>query len=1169
MTENAVTSNNGRGNLMSRSFVAFLVTQFLGAMNDNIFRWMAVPLAKRAVDASEEAWVLTAGSACLVVPFILFAPYAGFLADRFSKRKVIVGCKVAEVVIMLLGAVAFSVGNIYLLFAIIALMGTQSALFSPSKLGIIPEIVRSEKISAANGMVGLTTVIAIVLGSVAGNLLFARFLDPDPANAARLVGGEVSLLVPALAIVSVALTGWLASLLIPRIIAANPLRQFPYNPAAETLGDLKMLAKSRPILRVSLGIAFFWSVAALAQLNVDTYAIDMLSLQQDQVGPLLAILSAGVGIGSVLAGLWSGGKVELGIVPLGAMLMTASAVALSFTFGFDTPYFWTACMLFALGCGGGLFNVPLAAFLQHRSPKAQLGSILAAGNFLTFSGVLLFSFLFGWLRSELELTAPTIFLLAGVGTVPVVLYAFCMLPGATLRMIVWLLSKTVYRVKVIGRENLPETGGALIVANHVSWIDGVLLLLTSSRPIRMIAYADIANSRPLRWLSKVFRVIPIKATDGPKAILRALQEAHDSVEQGELVCIFAEGQITRTGQLQPFQRGLLRIVKGTTAPVVPVHLDGLWGSIFSYRGGRLLWKWPRQWPFPVSIAFGKPLTAPDDVAQVRQAVEQLGVETVQESKNRQLVPPRLFLRKCKARFSAPKVADSGGQELTGGKLLAGALLFRRLLAQKVIGRDEEMVGILLPPAVGSVVANAAVSLMNKVSVNLNYTLKDDDLNYCISQCDIKHVLTSRRFIEKKPVQLDAELVFLEDLKEQISGFDKLVAGLQTYLMPIFILERWLGLTSVKPDDLLTVIFTSGSTGEPKGVMLSHHNVGSNISAVDQVFHLNSNDVLIGILPFFHSFGYTGGLWLSLTLDPKAVFHFNPLDAKTIGKLCEKHGVTLAMATPTFLRGFLKRCTPEQMKALDLVIVGAEKLPPELADAFHEKFGVWPTEGYGTTELSPVAAFNVPPHRAGDTQQETTRAGTVGRVMPGAAAKVVDPDTGADLGVGQDGLILISGPNVMLGYLKQPEKTAELIRDGWYNTGDIGNIDTDGFITITGRLSRFSKIGGEMVPHIKIEQLLEHMLDEDDEDPEPKIAVTAVPDEKKGERIVVLHRPLKVPVDEILQNLSDSDLPNLWLPAQDSFCEVEKIPQLGTGKLDLKAVKELAMEKFRPDLVNAT
>ena len=535
---------------------------------------------------------------------------------------------------------------------------------------------------------------------------------------------------------------------------------------------------------------------------------------------------------------------------------------------------------------------------------------------------------------------------------------------------------------------------------------------------------------------------------------------------------------------------------------------------------------------------------------------------MQQRKNRQLVPSRLFLRQCRASRSRSKVADSGGTELTGGKLLIGSLVFRRLIGRHVASPNEDMIGILLPPTVGAVLANAAVSLMRKVAVNLNYTLSNDDLNICIGQCGIKHVLTSRKFIEKKPVQLDAELVFLEDLKKQVTLPDRLIAALQTYLLPVACLERWLGLTTVAPDDLLTVIFTSGSTGNPKGVMLSQHNIGSNIKAVDQVFHLSRSDVLLGILPFFHSFGYTVALWLALTLDPKAVFHFNPLDGRTIGKLCHQHGVTITMATPTFLRGFLKRCTPEQLSKLDLVVVGAEKLPLDLAQAFEEKFGVMPTEGYGTTELSPAAAFNVPSHRAGNGQQNTTKLGTVGRPVPGATVKIVDTETGEDLGTNADGLLLSKGPNVMLGYLNQPEKTADVIHDGWYDTGDIARIDDDGFIQITGRLSRFSKIGGEMVPHIRIEECLNKIVEDyDDEDPEIKIAVTAVPNEKKGERLIVLHKPFGRPADEVLKELAETDLPNLWMPARDSFLEVETIPVLGTGKLDLKVLKQLALEKF--------
>jgi acyl-[acyl-carrier-protein]-phospholipid O-acyltransferase/long-chain-fatty-acid--[acyl-carrier-protein] ligase len=345
-------------------------------------------------------------------------------------------------------------------------------------------------------------------------------------------------------------------------------------------------------------------------------------------------------------------------------------------------------------------------------------------------------------------------------------------------------------------------------------------------------------------------------------------------------------------------------------------------------------------------------------------------------------------------------------------------------------------------------------------------------------------------------------------------------------------------------------------------MLSQHNVGSNIDAINQLLNLENTDVMMGVLPFFHSFGYTGTMWLPACFAPKAVYHFNPLDAKIIGKLSEKHKTTILMATPTFLKNYLKRIEKEQFADLDLVVVGAEKMPLDLAEEFFQKFGVRPSEGYGTTELSPVAAVNIPDHRTADVHQKGTKLGTVGRPLPGVAAKVVNPETWQDLGIGKEGLLLIKGPNVMTGYLGHPEKTAEMIKDGWYNTGDYGRIDEEGFVEITGRQSRFSKIGGEMVPHILIEEHLTRIVEQpESDDPTIKLAVTAVPDEGRGERLVVLHTALdKTPAD-ILKELKDKGLPNLWLPSADSFAQVEQIPILGTGKLDLKALKQTALEKF--------
>jgi acyl-[acyl-carrier-protein]-phospholipid O-acyltransferase/long-chain-fatty-acid--[acyl-carrier-protein] ligase len=520
--------------------------------------------------------------------------------------------------------------------------------------------------------------------------------------------------------------------------------------------------------------------------------------------------------------------------------------------------------------------------------------------------------------------------------------------------------------------------------------------------------------------------------------------------------------------------------------------------------------------------------------------------------------PRAFLRMCRRNKHRPKVADTTGVDMTGGDLLLRALICRRLLLGKVLQPDERFVGLLLPPTAAGVLANIALPLAGRIPVNLNYTVSSDVLNSCIRQCNIRHVLTSRKVLERFHFELDAELVFLEDFREQVTLVDKLVGAFQAKLLPIWLLERWLGLDKLQDNDLLTVIFTSGSTGEPKGVMLSQRNVASNIECIQDLLDIRPHDVVAGILPFFHSTGFTTILWSVLTLDPKGVYHTSPLEAAQIGKMCREHKVTVLVSAPTFLRAFVKRTPAEDFASLEIVLTGAEKLPMELADAFEKKFGVRPLEGYGTTELSPLSAVNVPPNRMTKPDQ-ISKLGTVGRPIPDVQVKAVDPETFQDLGRNKPGLLWFKGPNVMLGYLNHPELTAEAIHDGWYNTGDIGLVDDDGCVQITGRESRFSKIGGEMVPHIRIEEEIQAIISADAD--ELKAAVTAVPDARKGERIVVLHTRLEMPPEQICQRLAAEGLPNIWIPTPDSFKEVDQIPVLGTGKLDLRGLKDLALARF--------
>lgn len=507
-----------------------------------------------------------------------------------------------------------------------------------------------------------------------------------------------------------------------------------------------------------------------------------------------------------------------------------------------------------------------------------------------------------------------------------------------------------------------------------------------------------------------------------------------------------------------------------------------------------------------------------------------------------------------------KTADSTGAKLTSRELLIRTLALRRYLLREVLDPDEKRVGIFLPPTVPAVATNLAISLADRVAVNLNYTVNSALLKQCCDKAGLRRVITSRKFIDKVGLDVGRPMVFLEDIRDRITLGDKLSALLSVKLRSAASLHRALGLAHQTHNDPVTIIFTSGSTGVPKGVVLSGKNITSNVIGITDTINLNADDVVLGILPFFHSFGYTIALWAGMSLPCAVVYHYSPLEARPIAKLAEDFKTTVLLATPTFLRSYLRRVEPEQFRSFNIVVLGAEKMPLGLADEYEQKFGLRPTEGYGTTELSPLVSVNVPANRATDGTAARAREGSVGLPMTDVQARIVSIDDDTPLAAGETGLLEIRGPNVMQGYLDQPDLTAEVMHDDWYRTGDVGFLDPDGFIHITGRMSRFSKIGGEMVPHIQIEEMLTEFAGMN-EDGTLRIAVTAVPDTKRGERLVVLHTELPCGKQELSQKLSQAGLPNLFLPGEDSYIQVDAIPVLGSGKLDLKGMRELAESKL--------
>lgn len=755
--------------------------------------------------------------------------------------------------------------------------------------------------------------------------------------------------------------------------------------------------------------------------------------------------------------------------------------------------------------------------------------------------------------------AGTIFL--GAGVILLALAALCWWkPILLVRIPVWIICHTIYRVRALGRENVPATGPALLVCNHVSHFDWLFLLAGQRRFVRFVIFAGWTKKFGLRHLLKWAGVIPIDKSAGPRAIVQSLRAASDALERGELVCIFAEGRFTRTGFLLPFHRGFEQIVKRAPAPVIPVCLEQVWGSIFSYWGGKLIWKWPMELPYPVNVVFGAPLPATATPVDVRLAIQKLSADSAVERSDRRPLIHRQFVRNaCRHPFRSciidPTIKKNGG--LSYGTVLAGAMCMTKEL--RPLLKDDTMVGVWLPAGAGAGLVNIALAFLGKTVVNLNYTASREAVQSAVQQCGLRHIITARRFSDLMPINPGpgVETILLEDVNAKITLGKKIRAFLKVLLLPRFIVERWLlGLHRHRPGDLLTVIFSSGTTGEPKGVMLQHRQVAANADSMIQATAARNKDRMLAVLPLFHSFGFTVTFWVPLQVGASVAFHVDPRQGKQIGQLSKKHGCTLFMTTPTFLRFYLKRCDKDDFATLRMLMCGAEKLSAEVATEFQQKFGVLLMEGYGTTELSPAAISNVPDQDMDGFRQIGNKPGTIGQPLPGIAARIVDPESFTPLPSGQEGLLIIYGANVMAGYLGKPELTREVIRDGWYVTGDIARYDDDGFVTLTDRLSRFSKIGGEMVPHQKIEDEFHLAAGTTDR----VFVVVGVPDESKGERLVVLHTALNgIEPAGLRKALEEKGLPNLWLPRERDFIQVAEIPVLGSGKLDLKKCKEKALE----------
>ena len=1143
--------------LRTAGFLPYLAIAFLNAAVDLAHKITIQNVLLKSFDGDTLVILTALINAMILLPFIfLFSP-AAFINDKFSRTKVIRLSALAAVGISALICLCYAIGEFYMAFALTLLLAAQSAVYSPAKYSIIKSIVGTEQLGMANGIIQALSIIAMLFSSFAFSFFFEShyIASNDPNVVLQSVWG-----------IGIALIAFSA-------LEAYFAFKIPFFPQTAEFSEQKFSAKqyaslhylkenirtlrqNKNIWLSVIGLSLFWGVSQVivaafpAHYKAIFHADNAIVIQA-----ILAVSGLGLILGSYVAGKMSHLHIELGIVPVGAVGIFISLFCLTLT---DSNLFLTICS-FAFGFFGGLFIVPLNATIQYFAPEAISGKIMAGNNFM--QNVLMVAFLLlSILFVKLSLSTTNLLIFASLVCLVGSFYAMLQLPHLFTRLLLLPILKTGYRFHVNGLKNLPQSGGVLLLGNHISWIDWLVLQAASPRAIKFVMYRPIYNKWYLTWFLRIFKVIPI----GGGASKESIQTIRSYLENGEVVALFPEGHISYNGQINEFQKGFEHVLEGLeNITTVPFYLRGLWGSSFSRADSHYKILSKKRGKREVLVAFGKPINGFIDAVAMKQKVVELSFSAWEHFINEQAPLTHHWLESAKSDLFKECVADAQGTELNNVKFIAAVLSFAKVLKTKL--RGQRHVGVLLPSSAAGAIVNMALFVLGKVPVNLNYTLSAESMQKALAKAQINTVLSSAKFLDKLTAKgfdfnaiLAGKLLFAEDIAK---GLNK-TAKTHAFLTALFAPQWWIKLryfADVKLDDTATILFSSGSEGDPKGIELSHKNLLTNIKQVSELLNFRRDDVILNSLPIFHSFGLTVTTLLPLCEGVKMVSVADPTDGAAIGKMSAKHGVSILFGTSTFFRLYTrnKKLHPLMFQNVRIVIAGAEKLKTDVKDAFRLKFGLEIYEGYGTTETAPVAAVNVPNILEKDSLKELTftKEGTVGLPLPGTIIKIVDPDTLNELKTGEDGLILIGGGQVMKGYLDDPEKTAEVIAelDGvrYYKTGDKGHIDEHGFVTIVDRYSRFAKIGGEMISLGAVEANLSQAIGED-----AVFVATAVNDDKKGESVVLLVKS-ELTLSDIQQRIKALNIPPIMLPSEIFL--VDEIPLLGSGKIDFKRAKLLATE----------
>lgn len=1080
-----------------------------------------------------------------LLPYILMIVPASYFSNKFSKQKVLAFSSLFMTLSMIAMAVCTTVGFPKTAYWLTLALGAGFAIHSPAKYGILKEMFGTARLSYANAFLQLVSIAALITASwvMTSAVNWATRTFSDSPSLTDFLSKSIAF--PWI-LTGFSVLATVMSFVIPKIGHEDPF--------------LKMRSAKRTIVSTwsnknvratIIGLSMFWAMAQVFVLVFqDSSGVESLSVLKNS----LVHTFIGLTIGSFIAAKVSQNFIETGLIPLGVLGASFSILLIPFTVN---PI--VLAILFGLvGLFGGLLLVPLNALLQFNTRPNTSGRIIAVSNMVQTIVLAVFLIVHALLLYYTEMTPHQLFM--GLGLIFLVGFTWSIynMPQALLRSLLKLVFSR-YKMHVLGVENIPNDGPVLLVGNHHSFIDWAILQMASPRPLRIASNKDHFEKWYLRAILKRLGMIRISSRDP----LPALKQINEALLNGEAVVIFPTGEVSKAPHIVPFTLDFSDAVKNTNAIIVPFYIQGMWGSRYSYSGSDM---YDVTTPRAVTMAFGKPIPADTPANDIRTIVRNVSIDAWAYGISFRKPIAASWLRTCKKVVrSGPSIYNPDGGHLSGYKLLCAVLAFSRQL-KKIVGKEQN-VGIMLPPSPAGVIVNMALWMLGKTNVNLNYTSAPDIVANCIRQADIKTVITSSQFIEKLQNRgndystmggAECNVVFAEDIQSQISKGSLLYYLVLGFILPMFVIEFFF-MKRVKLSDIATIMFSSGSEGTPKGVMLSHSNLIGNIQQTSCILNVCRGDVMLCELPLFHSFGLTVTTLLNLIEGCPIVTIADPTDVKTMARACAEFRVTAFVGTPTFLRAFVvnRLVHPMVFKYLRIIIAGAESLRPELQEAFRMKFGKDIFEGYGCTETTPVASVNTENMLLNDflTMQINNKPGSVGMALPGTRFRIVDPDTNEELPVGEAGMILIGGCQVMVGYLKDPERTAQALIeiDGkrWYRTGDKGYLDEDGFLTIVDRYSRFAKIGGEMVSLGAVEMRIQdtQVLKGFD------YAVTSIKDAVKGERLVLLFEGEKDPAT-VLQELRQSGIPSLMIPSV-AFV-VEHLPKLGTGKMNLKLVKEIAI-----------